>query len=112
MKNKLSTAQSVSAEFFIYYESGIDTLRDTLETSIAAGVVERPNNSAYVFKELKVTGRDKFIETIKADPDMLADLIDQTRKSLANLTQIVEDVNLDEDMKALEQLEMEVDYDK
>jgi recombination protein RecA len=91
-KNKLSSAQGIKSEFTLYYESGIDKIEDAITTATTIGVIERPNKSAYLYKDLKVTGYDNFVNALKENKALLEDLVKTTQDRMMNGVTFVEEV--------------------
>ena len=95
-KNKLSSAQGASAEFTLYYDSGIDHIEDAITTAVTIGVVERPNNKTYIYKNLKVGGYDNFMSALKEDKALLEDLVKTTQDKMTKGTVFVQESDLPE----------------
>lgn len=95
-KNKLSSAQGASASFWLHYTKGIDRVEDAITTAITIGIVERPNNVMYVYKDLKIKGYDNFIEALKKDNKVLEGLVADTQaKMLSGTTFVTEEPIVD-----------------
>jgi hypothetical protein len=47
------------------------------------GVVQRPNNQTYVFGDLSVRGKDKFLEHLEQDPALCGKLLDLVKAAKA-----------------------------
>jgi len=90
LKNKLSTAQGVEAEFLLNYSSGIDKVQDAIETAILTGVIHRPNNVMYEFGDFKVKGKDNFLDALKENQELLNEVVNAVREKLQP-TKTVED---------------------
>jgi recombination protein RecA len=101
-KNKLSSAQGAEAEFTLYYSSGIDKIEDAIVTAGNIGVIERPNSSTYIYKDLKVRGYENFVSALKEDKNLLSDLIKTTQDKMTSGVTFVEESDLpdseDEDL--------------
>lgn len=103
-KNKLSSAQGASASFMLHYTQGVDRIEDAITTAGNIGVIERPNSKTYIYKDLKVSGYDNFMEALRADKKLLDDLVKTTQEKMATGTLFIqepepteEDDNDDED---------------
>lgn len=91
-KNKLSSAQGAEASFDLYYSTGIDRVEDAVNTAFKIGVVERPNNQTYVFKELKERGYDNFMAKLRADKALFDDLVETTMSKMKSGTTFIEEL--------------------
>lgn len=92
LKNKLSNAQGVEAQFDLYYSSGIDKIQDAIDTALLMGdeIIERPNSKTYIFGDLKVVGRDNFSNALKEDQALLDQLVGKVREKLKNTSTVNE----------------------
>ena len=97
-KNKLSSAQGASASFWLHYTKGIDRLEDAITTAMSIGIVERPNNVMFIYKELKVKGYDNFVEALKKEPKLLEELVEATQAKMLSGTTFIEEVEVDEEL--------------
>jgi recombination protein RecA len=96
-KNKLSSAQGASAEFTLYYESGIDKIEDAIATAATIGVIERPNNKTYIYKDLKVTGYDNFMSALKENKALLEDLVKTTQDKMTSGTIFIQEPEVEDE---------------
>lgn len=95
-KNKLSSAQGAKASFWLHYTQGIDRVEDAITTAINIGVVERPNNKTYIYKDLKIGGYDNFISALHEDQKLLDDLVKTTQDQMTKGTVFVQEPELSE----------------
>lgn len=91
LKNKLSNAQGVVAEFTLYYNSGIDKIGDILEMAILFGnqIIEKPNSKTWIYKDLTIKDKgeynnikENFIAHLKANEALMSSLVEETRERL------------------------------
>lgn len=67
-----------TGQFTIDYNRGVVNIEDEIFTlSKNLGLVERPNNTTYVFNGVNYTGKAKFIEAIKSDDNVRTELLNK-----------------------------------
>lgn len=94
VKNKLSSAQGAKSEFTIIYNAGVDKIQDAIETACLTGVVTRPNNVMYEYGDLKVKGKENFLQALKEDEKLLASVVEDVRASLQPKNTVVDETAL------------------
>lgn len=95
-KNKLSSAQGAEASFMLHYTKGVDRVEDAISTAATIGVIERPSNVMYVYKDLKVKGYDNFMAALHEDKKLLEDLVKTTQEKMTSGTVFIQEPELDE----------------
>lgn len=70
IKNRLGSPFRVG-EFDLEYKKGIVNQHlEVVELAIGLGIVERPTNATYVYKDKKYSGRQSFCDVVKNTPEM------------------------------------------
>ncbi len=81
VKNKIAPPFRL-AEFDVLFGEGISYVGDVLDLAVNAGVVDK-SGSWYSYGETRLgQGRDKSVEFLKANADLLADVEGETRRAL------------------------------
>ena len=79
-----------TAEFDVLFGQGISYVGDLLDLGVNAGIVEK-SGAWYSYGETRLgQGRDKSIEFLKSNPDLLAKVEAETRMALG-MTDVPED---------------------
>ncbi len=79
-KNKVSTAQNITAEFNIFYNEGIDWLDEILTVGIDTGVIERPSKVMYKVGGEQVKGKDALQEYLRENPEIVKELGEKVKE--------------------------------
>jgi recombination protein RecA len=73
------------AELDIAYLSGlINQHMEIKDLAVKYGIVKRPNNQTYVFEDLNVRGKDKFLEHLAQDPVLCEKLLVLVKEAKAS----------------------------
>lgn len=98
-KNKVSTAQNITAEFNIFYNSGIDWLDEILTVGIDTGVIERPSKVMYKVGKKQLKGKDAVAQYLRENPDVVKELGEKVKEAVRSGIKTVPDVLGPEDVE-------------
>lgn len=96
-KNKVSTAQSFSVEFPIYYNQGIDIVDELNTVGIQTGVIERVNKTTYSVDGHQIKGKDNVTTYLKENPEVVEELAVKVKEAVRNGIVVAEDKPVEEE---------------
>lgn len=83
-KNKVSTAQGISVEFQIRYESGIDWVDEIQTVGLQTGVIERVNKSTYSVLGEQIRGSKGVAQYLQDNPKVVEELSGKVKEAMRN----------------------------
>ena len=70
-----------TGEFTLDYRQGvINTHEEVFRLGLGWGVIQKPNNLSYAFGGAKWTGKPAFLEALRGDPKLCADIVAEIRR--------------------------------
>lgn len=84
LKNKVSTAQGISVEFQIYYESGIDWVDELQTVGMQTGIIERINKSTYSVLGEQIKGANNVGQYLQDNPKVVEELSVKVKDAMRN----------------------------
>jgi len=89
IKNKVA-APFKTAEFDLYYLKGIDRNSEVSTLATLKGVVHRPNNRRYEYKDFVWTSKAEYEDALTSDEELMKEVMDKTIAAIAAGTPDVE----------------------
>lgn len=78
-------ADKWKAEFWLDFSKGVvKTGEEAAILGDAYGVVSRPNNTKWEYKDLTVTGKDNFFAALEERPDLIASIVEEIKGLKSN----------------------------
>lgn len=106
-KNKVSTAQNITAEFNIFYNEGIDWFDEILTVGIDTGVIERPSKVMYKVGEEQVRGKDALGTYLRENPEVVKELGEKVKEIIRTGVKTVPEADIESEDDDQEFLSLE-----